>query len=67
MSEQTSGKLKITLIRSSIGRPADQGNAAKSLGLRRLHHSVIREDNPSIRGQVNKISHLVTVEEIAAE
>jgi large subunit ribosomal protein L30 len=67
MSEQTSGQLKITLIRSSIGRPADQGNAAKSLGLRRLHHSVIREDNPSIRGQVNKISHLVSVEEIAAE
>lgn len=67
MSEQTNGQLKITLIRSSIGRPADQGNAAKSLGLRRLHHSVIREDNPSIRGQVNKISHLVTVEEIAAE
>jgi large subunit ribosomal protein L30 len=67
MSEQSSGQLKITLIRSSIGRPADQGNAAKSLGLRRLHHSVIREDTPSIRGQVNKISHLVTVEEIAAE
>jgi large subunit ribosomal protein L30 len=62
MSEQTNGQLKITLIRSSIGRPADQGNAAKSLGLRRLHHSVIREDNPSIRGQVNKISHLVSVE-----
>jgi large subunit ribosomal protein L30 len=67
MSEQTNGQLKITLIRSSIGRPADQGNAAKSLGLRRLHHSVIREDNPSIRGQVNKISHLVSVEEIPAE
>lgn len=63
----TSGQLKITLIRSSIGRPFDQGNAVKSLGLRRLHHTVIREDNPSIRGQVNKISHLVTVEEIAAE
>jgi len=67
MSEQTNGRLKITLIRSSIGRPADQGNAVKSLGLRRLHSSVIREDNPSIRGQVNKISHLVSVEEIAAE
>lgn len=66
-TESTSGQLKITLIRSSIGRPFDQGNAVKSLGLRRLHHTVIREDNPSIRGQVNKISHLVTVEEIAAE
>lgn len=66
-TETTGGQLKITLIRSSIGRPFDQGNAVKSLGLRRLHHTVIREDNPSIRGQVNKISHLVTVEEIAAE
>jgi large subunit ribosomal protein L30 len=67
MSEQATGQLKITLIRSSIGRPFDQGNAVKSLGLRRLNHSVIREDTPSIRGQVNKISHLVSVEEIAAE
>lgn len=68
MSEQqSSGQLKITLVRSAIGRPSDQGNAAKSLGLRRLHQSVVREDTPSIRGQVNKISHLVSVEEIAAE
>ncbi len=66
-NQQSSGQLKITLVRSAIGRPSDQGNAAKSLGLRRLHQSVVREDTPSIRGQVNKISHLVSVEEIAAE
>jgi large subunit ribosomal protein L30 len=63
----TGGQLKITLVRSAIGRPSDQGRAVKSLGLRRLNHSVIREDTPSIRGAVRKISHLVTVEEIAAD
>jgi large subunit ribosomal protein L30 len=67
-TQQTSGgQLKITLVKSVIGRPADQGRAVQSLGLRRLHHSVIRPDHASIRGAVNKISHLVTVEEIAAE
>lgn len=63
----SSGQLKITLVKSTIGRPSDQGRAVKSLGLRRLHHTVIRDDSPSIRGAVQKISHLVTVEEIAAE
>lgn len=59
-------QLKITLVKSTIGRPSDQGRAVKSLGLRRLHHSVIRPDHPSIRGAVQKVSHLVTVEEVAA-
>ena len=67
-TQQTSGaQLKITLVTSTIGRPSDQGRAVKSLGLRRLHHSVVRPDHPSVRGAVQKISHLVTVEEIAAE
>jgi large subunit ribosomal protein L30 len=61
------GKLKITLVKSAIGRPYDQGRAVKSLGLRRLNDTVVRVDDPSIRGAVRKISHLVTVEEIAAE
>lgn len=64
---QSGPQLKITLVKSTIGRPADQGRAVKSLGLRRLHHSVVRPDHPSIRGAVQKISHLVTVEEVAAE
>lgn len=63
----TGPRLKITLVKSTIGRPADQGRAVESLGLRRLHHSVIRPDHPSIRGAVHKIGHLVTVEEIAAD
>jgi large subunit ribosomal protein L30 len=68
MSDSTqvsTGQLKITLVKSTIGRPGDQERAVKSLGLRRLHHSVIRPDHPSIRGAVQKIRHLVTVEEIA--
>jgi large subunit ribosomal protein L30 len=61
------GQLRITLVRSTIGRPGDQERSVRSLGLRKVNHSVVREDTPSIRGIVNKISHLVTVEEIPAE
>jgi len=61
------GQLRITLVRSTIGRPGDQERAVRSLGLRRLHQSVVRQDNPSIRGTVNKIRHLVEVEEVAGE
>ena len=66
MSESGTGTLRITLVRSTIGRPADQGRAVKSLGLRKLHRTVERPDNPSIRGMVNKIRHLVVVEEVPA-
>jgi large subunit ribosomal protein L30 len=68
MSTASSDKqLKITLVRSTIGRPSDQGRAVESLGLRRVNHSVVRPDHPSIRGAVHKVRHLVTVEEIPAE
>ncbi|HYI24377.1 MAG TPA: 50S ribosomal protein L30, partial [Thermomicrobiales bacterium] len=43
-----------------------QGRAVKSLGLRKLHSTVILEDTPSIRGAVRKVGHLVKVEEVAA-
>jgi large subunit ribosomal protein L30 len=63
----STGQLRITLVRSTIGRPEDQVNSVRSLGLRKLNSSVVRKDDPSIRGIVNKISHLVTVEEVAGE
>lgn len=66
MSDVETGILRITLVRSTIGRPADQGRAVKSLGLRKLHRTVERPDSPTIRGMVNKIRHLVVVEEVAA-
>ncbi|MBA2755754.1 MAG: 50S ribosomal protein L30 [Chloroflexia bacterium] len=59
------GMLSITLVRSTIGRPGDQGRTVEALGLRRLHQTVVRPDHPSIRGMVAKVSHLVRVEEIA--
>ena len=64
MSENEAGVLRITLVRSTIGRPADQGRTVASLGLRKLNATVERPDNPSIRGMVTKIRHLVEVEEL---
>jgi large subunit ribosomal protein L30 len=62
----TGGRLRITLVRSVIGRPQDQERTVQSLGLRKVNQTVEREDTPSIRGMVDKIRHLVTVEEVAS-
>ncbi|MGO4890135.1 50S ribosomal protein L30 [Anaerobacillus sp. MEB173] len=59
-------KLEITLTRSLIGRPEDQRITVNTLGLRKVHQTVVQEDNAAIRGMVNKVSHLVTVKEIEA-
>ncbi|MCA0989426.1 50S ribosomal protein L30 [Guptibacillus algicola] len=59
-------KLEITLSRSVIGRPQDQRVTVKTLGLNKMHQTVVHTDNPAIRGMVNKVSHLVTVNEIDA-
>ncbi|MCH7759866.1 50S ribosomal protein L30 [candidate division TA06 bacterium] len=57
-------KLKITQIRSAIGRKYDQKATVRALGIHRLHQSVIHEDNPSIRGMVRKVEHLLKVEKL---
>ncbi|EGQ2701675.1 50S ribosomal protein L30 [Staphylococcus pseudintermedius] len=56
-------KLQITLTKSVIGRPETQRKTVKALGLGKVNSSVTVEDNASIRGQINKVSHLVSVEE----
>ena len=56
--------LKITWTKSSIGRPQNQHRVVTALGLKRLHHTVTHGDTPTIRGMVNKVQHLLTVEEI---
>ena len=58
--------LKITLKKSVIGASASQKKVVQALGLRKTNRSVIRPDVDSIRGMVNKVSHLVSVEEIEA-
>ncbi|AWI10864.1 50S ribosomal protein L30 [Caldibacillus thermoamylovorans] len=55
--------LEITLTKSLIGRPKDQRETVKALGLRKMHQTVVKEDNAAIRGMINKVSHLVTVKE----
>ena len=56
-------EIKITWTKSVIGRPQNQRRIIKSLGLHRLNHTVVHQDSPTIRGMVNKVSHLVKVEE----
>jgi len=57
-------KLKITLTRSLIGRPADQRATVKALGLGKTNSSVEQEDTVAIRGMIRKVAHLITVTEL---
>ena len=57
-------KLRITWTKSAIGYAGDQKRTIRALGLRRLHQTVEHSDEPSIRGMVRKVRHLVTVEEV---
>ena len=57
-------KLKVTLVKSSIGFAQNQKDTVRSLGLRRINHTVTLSDNPQIRGMIYKVRHLLTVEEI---
>ena len=60
MAEAT---LRITQVRSLIGQKQDQRATVKSLGLRRIRHTVTQPDRPEIRGMIAKVSHLVEVAE----
>jgi len=55
-------KLKVTLVRSGINRPADQKQTIRGLGLTRMNKSVLLNDTVAIRGMIRKVSHLVKVE-----
>jgi large subunit ribosomal protein L30 len=55
-------QLKITQVRSTIGTRWKQRQSLRTLGLRRIRHSVLREDNPQTRGLIAVVSHLVEVE-----
>jgi len=62
--KELSGKsIKVKLVRSPIGFTKDQKATVKALGLRRMHQTVEHNDNPAVRGMIQKIIHLVQVEE----
>ena len=56
------GKIIIKQVKSGIDRPAVQKRTLKALGIRKMNHSVEKEDNPAIRGMIRSVQHLVTVE-----
>lgn len=58
------GKIRITQVRSSIGKPADQKKTIQALGLKKINHQVEQDASPQVLGMVKKVKHLVTVEEI---
>lgn len=58
------GRVRVTLVRSTIGFDRRQAQVVRGLGLRRLHHTVELQDLPSIRGMIRKVRHLVRVTEV---
>jgi large subunit ribosomal protein L30 len=59
-------RLKVTQVRSAIGRPKDQKDTIRRLGLHRMHDAVLKDDRPDIRGMIAKVRHLVAVEEVSS-
>jgi len=64
MAEKSGKLLKVTLIKSPIGYNKKQKDTVKSLGLNRMGRSILIGDAPQVRGMINKVSHLVEVEEV---
>ena len=57
-------RLRVTQRRSVIGRPKEQKDTVRRLGLHRIDDSVVKEDRPEIRGMIERVRHLVDVEEV---
>ena len=57
-------RLKVTQVKSGIGGKQNQRDTLRSLGLKRINDTVVKEDRPEIRGMVATVTHLVTVEEV---
>jgi large subunit ribosomal protein L30 len=57
-------KLNVTLVGSPIGRPGTQKRTVEALGLRKLNQTVVHNDSPGLRGQLEKVKHLVSWSEV---
>jgi large subunit ribosomal protein L30 len=58
------GTLRVTQVRSAIGSKDNQRQTLRTLGLKRVHDVVVKQDRPEIRGMVATVTHLVVVEEV---
>jgi large subunit ribosomal protein L30 len=56
--------LKITMVKSEIGRPEKQRKILRGIGLNKLNSNVTLADTPQVRGMINKVIHLVSVEDV---
>ena len=59
--------LKVTQVRSTIGSKQNQRATLRTLGLRKIRQSVVRDDTPAVRGMIATVRHLVTVEEVRSK
>ena len=57
-------RLRVTQLRGVVGRSRGQKDTIRALGLKRIRHSVVKEDRPEIRGMISRVAHLVEVEEV---
>jgi len=57
-------KLRVTLVKSPIGNQQNHKRTVKALGLKHMHMTITHPDNPSVRGMITKVIHLVKVEEV---
>jgi large subunit ribosomal protein L30 len=60
-------KIRLTQVRSVIDRPKDQKDTVRRLGLHRINDSVVKDDRPDVRGMVDKVRHLVKIEELGGK
>ena len=63
-AKKKNSRIKITLVRSTIGRKPQQRATVKALGLGKINSSVEKDVNPAVMGMVNSVSHLIKVEEL---
>jgi large subunit ribosomal protein L30 len=54
-------QLEITQVKSEIGSPQDHRGTLRALGLKRMHHTVVHEDTPVVRGMIRKVAYLLEV------
>lgn len=65
MKKKKTGKIKVKLVRSTIGRLESHKACVRGLGLRRINHTRVLDDTPEIRGMIRKVSYMVESEEAA--
>ncbi len=63
MAKKKQAKLSITLVKSPIGYSKRQKATLKAIGLKKINQTVVQIDNQAVRGMIDKVSHLVNVEE----